>query len=360
MLAVGPAGAAAQLGGGDHPALGGVDGGTLGGRDINAGVVLGLVGKGVLPVAIERGQGVLSGGQRPQEAGLADHILDLVGVLLLLPLDLRVQVVGRLFQLGLHLLQLILPGADLPDKLIDLVFLLLQLLLDGNLLLLGLLLLALGLLQSSPVRRHLGLEGLQVLHHLVVILDDLLDHHVVVQKLGKAAGGKQNGPVGDLPLLLHLPHPAAKEVELSGLVGLGLTQLLRLFGDQLVVHGNLLVDVVDLLADDLNLTLDQLLFIDGGVFVRLDGLQLVLDVLALAGQVVGVPLQRVDLRLGHGGGLQHRPRSGQGEQKRQDQEQPRRPAQKFSGVAHSRPSPTRTSGCWLKWAGASAEPRARP
>ena len=186
---------------------------------------------------------------------------------------------------------------------------------------LGLLLLRLGLLQNGAVVGNLLLEGHQAVDHLVIILDDLLDHHVVVQQFGEIAGGEQNGPVGGLPLLLHVPHPPAEQVKLGLLVGLCLLQLRRLLGDKLVIHGDLLVDVGNLLADQVDLILQQLLFLQGVALVRLNGLQLGLNVLFLLGQLSGAPLQGVDLRLGDGGGLKHhaRPRQGQEYDQRQQQ-----------------------------------------
>ena len=321
IVAVGPAAAGALGGVDNHTALGGIDVGAGGGGDVDAGVVARLAGDGVDAPAGQGGNGIISPRQGPQVARLAGHVGDLGGVLPLLGLDLGVQGLGGLVQLLLHLLQQVLMGADFGDELVHLVLLGLQLVLGGHLLGLGRLLLRLGILQGGAVVRHLLLEGHQTVDHLVVILDDLLDHHVVVQQLGEIAGRKQDGPVGGLSLLLHVPHPPAEQVKLGLLVGFCLLQLHRLLGNELVIHGNLLVDVGNLLADQVDLVLQQLLFLQGAALVRLDRLQLGLNVFFLLGQLSGVPLQGVDLRLGDGGGLKHHPRPRQGQEHGQCQQQ---------------------------------------
>ena len=212
--------------------------------------------------------------QGPQEAGLALHTRYLGGHLLLFSSDLRIQSIGGLLQLCLHGLQLILLGADLANELIYFCLLGLPLLLGGLLLLAGFLLGGFGLLQFSLVHLYLLPDGNQVVHDLVIILHDLFHHHEVVQQIAEVSGGKQDGPVGHLALLLHIANTAAEQIVLLRLVRLRLGQLHLLLLDELAVFLDLSSHVVYFFLNHVDLPLDQVLLLLGGVLVRPNVLQL--------------------------------------------------------------------------------------
>ena len=91
--------------------------------------------------------------------------------------------------------------------------------------------------------------------------------------------------------------------------------------DQALIGADLLLQVADLVLDDVHLLLQIVLFVQGVALIGLDGLQLVLQVLLLLAQALRLLFQGVDLRLGHGPGLHHHGRTGQGQQTGQHQQQ---------------------------------------
>ena len=208
----------------------------------------------MLPAPVQGGQ-VVPAGQGPQEARLAGHVGDLAGQFLLRRPDLRVRRVGRRLELGLRRLHLALLAADLRDQGVHLGLLGLQLRLGRLLLCLGVLLLLAGSLQGRFVGLDLLPDGNELIHHLVVIVHDLFHHHGVVQQVGKIVGAEQDGPVGDLPLLLHLPHPLAEQLVLGPFLLLRRRQLCLLLGDELVILGDLGRNVVDLRLGRIDLLL---------------------------------------------------------------------------------------------------------
>ena len=203
---------------GDDARLGRADRRAAGGGDVGAGVVAPLAGDGVI-APVEGGGDVGAPGQGPVPLA----VLGRQGGQLLLVLFLRR---GKLLVKALVLLlqacerALILPlGAlDLLDE-------------PGNLRLLDLqlgpvgLLLRLELLLGAQVRLQLGFRLRQLiagrgegLNDAVVIVHHLGDHHGIVQQLGKGGGGEQDGQVGHAARLLHVPHLAAEEGVLVGLL----------------------------------------------------------------------------------------------------------------------------------------------
>lgn len=242
----------------------------------------------MLPAPVQGGQ-VVPAGQRPQEARFAGHVGDLAGQLLLRRPDLRVRGVGRRLELGLRRLHLALLAADLSDQGVHLGLLGFQLRLGRLLLRFGVLLLLAGGLQGCFIRLDLLPDGDELVHHLVVIVHDLFHHHGVVQQVGKIIGAEQDGPVGDLSLLLHLPHPLAEQLVLGPFLFLRRRQLRLLLGDELVILGDLCRDIVDLRLGGVDLLLQQGLLVQGLALVRLDGLQLLLQLRPLLLQGGGVP-----------------------------------------------------------------------
>ena len=104
----------------------------------------------------------------------------------------------------------------------------------------------------------------------------------------EVSGGKQDGPVGHLALLLHIAHPLAELVIELCLFSLRLGQLLLLQGDELAVFVNLGLDVVDLRLSGIDLLLQQLLLLQSLALVRLDFLQLLLKLFPLVVQIIGL------------------------------------------------------------------------
>ena len=89
----------------------------------------------------------------------------------------------------------------------------------------------------------------------MIVLDNLLHHHVIVYQLRKIAGREQDIPIGDVALLLHIPDPPLEQLILFRLRRLRLSQFLRLLLNQLAVHGDLIVDIADLLLNHVDLLL---------------------------------------------------------------------------------------------------------
>ena len=189
----------------------------------------------------------------------------------LFPGDLVVHGLGRRLELGLHGLQLVLLAADLTDEGVYLRLLALQPGFGVRLLLPGFLLGGAGLLQLRLLLLDLGLGGQQLVHDGVVIGHDFLHHHEAVQHVGEILRVEEDGPIGDLPLLLHIAHPLTEELILLRLLLLQLSQFVLLLGDQLVIFGDLCVDVVDLRLDHVDLLLQQALLFQCLVLVGGDG-----------------------------------------------------------------------------------------
>lgn len=162
---------------------------------------------------------------------------------------------------------MILLGTDLANELINFCLLGLPLLLGGLLLLAGFLLGGFGLLQFSLVHLYLLPDGNQVVHDLVIILHDLFHHHEVVQQIAEVSGGKQDGPVGHLALLLHIANTAAEQIVLLRLVRLRLGQLHSFSWMSGRISRFDAVHVVYFFLNHVDLRLDQVLLLLGGVLV---------------------------------------------------------------------------------------------
>ena len=149
--------------------------------------------------------------------------------------------------------------------------------LQNQLVRLGSLLLHLCLLLSKIVLClleiiHLGLElcalsrdlrgnVCHLFEHQLVGLGDLVDHVDLVEKVGEAAGAKQDRPIGDLACLLHRAQAGLVLLVEPRLLGLGLLELVLLLRDKKAVLLDLFVEIFDRLAGHLHLLVDiRLLF----------------------------------------------------------------------------------------------------
>ena len=210
----------------------------------------------------QRGQVIISR-QRPHKTGFADHVVNLGGQLPLGGGDLCVGGVGGGLEFGLLRLQLVLLSGQLVDEGAHLRLLRFQVCLRRLLFLFGGLLGLTGGFQLRLVLLNLLPQGNELVHDLVVIVHDLLHHHGVVQQVRKVLGGEQDGPVGDLPLLLHIPHPLAEQLVLGLLLRLRLAELLLLLGNELIVFGDLGGNGIDLRLGGVDLLLQQGLALHG-------------------------------------------------------------------------------------------------
>ena len=169
-----------------------------------------------------------------------------------------------------------------------------------------------------------GLQDFQIVNDPLVILHDLVHHVQAAQEIRKAVGPEQHGPVLHLPLLLHSPDPLAEKLILGRFPGLRVRQLRRRLGNQILIGGNFLFLVADLLLCYADLAVQEALALHGSADVGGQLVNLGLDILFLLSQALGVAFQRVDVRLGHrrSGGSQVRQKQAQRQgQKRQGPEE---------------------------------------
>ena len=264
------------------PALARLDGGPIGGRYIRAGVAVRLAGNGVNPVTKGGSQPIVPC-KRPQIAALRinGNILRsaLRLQLLLLAPDLGIH-------LGLGLMLLIQQLVHFGRIRLNLVEQRLRLLHLGSLLIpLGLFLLPLALL-LGPCALQVGLELLdllagrhQLIHNGIVVIHHVVDNGKPIQQIGKIRSPKQAGPVGDITVLLHTPHPLAEELILLLFPRHGLHSLSFLFCNLLVVESDLLCNIVQLLIDSSKLLPQQADLLGGGGLFVLNGGELAFQLL---------------------------------------------------------------------------------
>ena len=203
----------------------------------------------------------------------------------------------------LHLVHLLLVdvglAGDLGDELLHLGLVSLQVGLLSGEVFLGFLLGGLVFLQVGLGVCHGLAGGSQLVHDLVVIIHHFGDGVHPVQQVGKAAGVKEHRPVGDVSPLLHAPHALAELVVILGLFLLGLGQFLFLQGDHFAVFLDGLLRDGDLLAEDVDLFLQQDLLVQGGVLGAGQFVQLCLNLGLLGAEGGGLVFQVVDLFLGN-------------------------------------------------------------
>ena len=131
----------------------------------------------------------------------------------------------------------------------------------------------------------------ELLEHFVVRRSDLVDHIHPIQQIGEAAGLKQNGPIGDLSVLLHGAHPLAVAAIELRLLRQRIVQLVLFFRNEQIIFLNLFIFIVNLFLGQGNGLVDLGLFLHQIQLFRLVAGDLRRQLLLLLGDLIRLILQ---------------------------------------------------------------------
>ena len=267
----------------DRAGLGGIDGGAVvHAADVDAAVV----GGGALDAGVALAEGrcdALAGRHGPNVAAVGHRCVALLRGKLLAQAD---DLLLRFFLLGLdlgeHVLIIRLVLLHFLDETGRLGALITQLVVLDRQRLLGALLLGERGLERLLLFRDLRLQHAQVVDHALISLHHLADEVHRAEQLLKARRLEKHRPVGHRPALLHRAHALAEQLVLIRLLRLRLAELLLGLLDERFILRDLLLGVGDLLADEVDLLIEQRLALERVGLVLFERAELLVHLALLA------------------------------------------------------------------------------
>ena len=137
----------------------------------------------------------------------------------------------------------------------------------------------------------------QLVHHALVALGDFFDHGDAVEHFGEAVGAENDCPIGNVTLLLHRAQALLVAREQLGLLRLQIIQLGLLFGNEKIVLLELVVEVLHLLIQQRDFLIDLRTLLDHGECLGIVSIDLFLQRVLLAVDLVGAFLELFQLLL---------------------------------------------------------------